>query len=77
MVTVNLLSEPAWCPACGSTDVVPYDQPELIGTRGTHDGVNWSMEDEPGRNMVLTNGNYLCPACQGLSLRFEVGSIHC
>lgn len=70
MVTANLCARPLVCPACGSTDIVPYDQPELIGTKGTLNEAFWSMQHELGRDLVLTDGLYRCPKCNGMSLRF-------
>lgn len=72
MVTANLLATPPACPDCGSTDIVPYDQPELIGTRGSVKEASWSMQHELGRDLVLTDGLYRCPKCKGMSLRFVV-----
>lgn len=70
MVTANLIATPPVCPDCGSTDVVPYDQPELIGTRGTVTVASCWMQHELGRDLVLTDGLYRCPKCEGMSLRF-------
>lgn len=70
LVTANLLAKPPACPDCGSTDIVPYDQPELIGTRGTATVASCSMQYELGRNLVLTDGLYCCPKCESMSLRF-------
>lgn len=72
MVTANLFARPPLCPDCGSTDIVPYDQPELIGTRGTVTVASWWMQHELGRDLVLTDGLYRCPKCEGMSLRFVV-----
>lgn len=70
MVTANLCAKPPVCPACGATDIVPYDQPELIGTKGNLTEAFCAMQDELGRNLVLTDGLYRCPKCGGMSLRF-------
>lgn len=47
-----------------------YDQPELIGTKGNLTEAFCAMQDELGRNLVLTDGLYRCPKCGGMSLRF-------
>jgi hypothetical protein len=72
LVEVNLLAKPPICPLCESTDVLAYDQPELVGIKGEKDVVEWAMEDELGRDLKLTNGLYLCPGCGNFSLRFRV-----
>ena len=66
----NLLDKPITCPTCGGTDVIPYDAPELVGKRGRRKVFSWDME-ELGRDLLLTDGRYLCPACQKMQLRFE------
>jgi hypothetical protein len=70
MVTVDLCAKPPSCPACGSTAIVPYDQPELIGTLGTLTKASCAMQYELGRDLVLTDGLYRCPKCNRMSLRF-------
>jgi hypothetical protein len=71
MVTANLLASPPVCPDCGSTDIVPYDQPELIGALGPLTQASWSVRDSLGRDLVLTNGRYRCPKCADMSLSFS------
>jgi len=70
VVQVNLLAKPPACPHCNSTAVLPYDQPELIGVKGEVNVVQWSMRRELGRDLLLTDGLYLCPGCGDMSLRF-------
>jgi uncharacterized Zn finger protein (UPF0148 family) len=68
---VNLLTPRVTCPTCGREDVVAYDNPEVIGKKGRREVFSWHMEEELGRILRLTDGRYLCPACQRTELRFE------
>lgn len=67
----NLLAQPITCPSCGASDVVPYDAPELIGTPGGEEVFSWNMTARLGRTLHLTDGRYLCPACQTTQLQFQ------
>ena len=67
----NLLGQPVTCPTCGGSDVVPYDAPELVGKRGHREVFSWNMDEQLGRTLRLTDGSYLCPACQQTQLRFQ------
>jgi len=70
VVQANLLSSPLACPTCRSPDVLPYDQPELIGVKREVEIVKWSMKAELGRDLVLMDGLYKCPKCGNMTLRF-------
>lgn len=70
VVQVNLPAKPPMCPQCKSTDVIPFDQPELVAVKGEVNVVQWSMQREFGRDLVLTDGLYVCPGCGDTSLRF-------
>jgi len=67
----NLLERPVACPSCGGTEVAAYDDPELVGKKGRREVFSWHTEEQLGRTLRLTNGRYLCPACQKPELRFE------
>lgn len=68
LVTVNLLKKSLSCPKCRSTDVVPYDQPELVKVVGSKRVVEWD-----GR--YLTDGTYFCPGCGQFTLTFKDAGI--
>jgi len=70
IVEVNLLARPPQCPKCKRHDVVAYDQPEFRARRGKHVVADWNMEEQLGRVLELTDGEYLCPACGGYNLTF-------
>ncbi len=70
LVQANLLADPLACPDCGSAEIVPYDQPELAGASGESQTAHWAMEHSLGRDLVLTDGTYRCPACESPTLRF-------
>lgn len=63
IVQMNLKDEPSHCPNCESSLILPYNNPELIGTRGKE------IVEESFDN-VLTNGTYFCPKCKNKSLKF-------
>ena len=75
IVAVNVLAEQPECPACGSTQVIPYDTEELVRRKGEECVAEWNMGDEPGRSLQLTDGFYFCPACDSFGLRFADGDI--
>lgn len=75
IVQVNLLSKRKLCPKCKRSQVLPYDDNKLVGKLGKNEIITWNMEDLLGRVLRLTDGIYLCPACEEFKLRFEPGDI--
>jgi plasmid stabilization system protein ParE len=71
IVTVNLLAPAHVCPGCKSPAVVPYDNPRLSESPGKNVVTKWNLKAKIGRDLVLTDGNYLCPKCCNLSLHFR------
>ena len=63
VVQMNLKDKLSICPHCKRTDVVPYNNPELIGTVGK-EIIDESFDNE------LTNGTYFCPKCKNMTLKF-------
>ena len=63
IVQENLKDKFSTCPQCNRIDVVPYNNPELIGTIGK-EIIEASFDN------VLTNGTYFCPKCRNMSLKF-------
>jgi len=41
--------------------------------KGEHAVAEWNMEQQLGRTLRLTGGNYRCPKCQEMTLRFAFG----
>jgi Zn finger protein HypA/HybF involved in hydrogenase expression len=76
IVQVNLLEEAKRCPKCKSTTLIPYDDPRLSKTPGKRKVAQCSIEDPLDRDLILTNGNYMCPKCKKLWLRFRKGRLH-
>lgn len=70
VVDANLLSKNPKCPKCGSTDIIPYDDPRLLGSKGKRTVAEWNVEESLGRDLVLTNGSYKCPNCNNMALTF-------
>src|SRR3954467_14049465 len=66
----NLLDAPVMCPKCGSSDVVAYDSPELLGEAGAGEVFSWHLAGLD-RELQLSDGRYLCPSCQQMQLQFE------
>lgn len=70
VVEANLLDTAMSCPKCGATPLIPYDDPRLAESTGQKVVAQWNVGQELGRELMLTDGNYLCPACGRMSLRF-------
>jgi len=70
VVQVNLLAKRKQCPKCKSTKVISYDDPTLSGRAGKCTVTSWNMQVQLGRELKLTNGNYRCPQCGQMTLRF-------
>ena len=75
LVRVNLLAEKPECPDCGAANPVPYDDPRLMGTAGERVIAEWNMEERLGRRLILTDGSYICPKCEQMTLRFADGGL--
>lgn len=73
IVDANLLAKDLKCTKCRGHDLVPYDDPRLIGTPGSRNVAEWNMQDSLGRELVLTDGTYKCPKCGKMSLTFGDG----
>ncbi len=71
IVTANLFDQPPICPDCDSTNVVSYDQKQLVENQGSKDVATWCMGEELGRELKLADGLYYCPECDSFRLRFE------
>ena len=70
VVAVNLLAKQRQCPECKSSKVIPYDDQTLSECAGENVVADWNMEEELGRTLKLTDGNYKCPRCEQMTLRF-------
>ncbi len=68
----NLFQKRILCPYCRETkDVMPYDDERLCRRKGK-EVFRWATEHEVGRNLALTDGEYLCPWCGQLTLSFTM-----
>ena len=70
VLLINMYQTPLASPGCTEAQPLPYDHPSLVGKPGRHPIAGWSTKDRIGRNLVLTNGTYLCPVCGQKTLRF-------
>ena len=68
ILKMNLKDKLSICPHCERNRLVPYNTPELIGTKGS-EIIEQTFDNE------LTNGTYFCPKCKNMSLRFIHGGI--
>jgi hypothetical protein len=59
------------CPDCRTPGLIPYDDARLIGTVGDREVADWNIQDDLGRELVLTNGTYKCARCGEMSLTFN------
>lgn len=51
------------CPKCKGKNVIPYNDPRIIGRKGECEVAN-SFDN------MLTDGDYKCPKCKKMSLKF-------
>ena len=70
-VQVNLLAGTKQCPTCKSPALIPYDDPRLPESPGKRATTELNMLGRLGRQLMLTDGNYRCPKCNKMSLRFR------
>lgn len=70
VVQVNILDVQPECPLCKSKNVTPYNDPKLSDGAGEEMVVLVNIPYMKCSNFVLTDGNYLCPKCQNVMLRF-------
>lgn len=70
VVQVNLLAKQKRCPQCKTKEVIPYDDPTLSECAGGRTVTSWNIEEQLGRELKLMDGNYRCPHCGQLTLRF-------
>lgn len=75
IVQANLLAKVIRCPECRALNPIPYDDPCLSDSPGHHNVAEWHMEEQLGRELVLTNGKYSCPKCGKMSLEFSDGGL--
>ncbi|MDP6495537.1 MAG: hypothetical protein QGI09_09010 [Dehalococcoidia bacterium] len=74
VVSANLKEQPLACPTCGALDPIPYDSPELQGSQGESWVASCWMPDPPfERDMEIYGGEYKCPKCEKMTLRFAPG----
>lgn len=71
IVPINLLATTPQCPQCKSPAFVSYDDPRMSDSPGLHTLAGWNLKEKIGREVVLTDGNYRCPKCNNLSLKFR------
>ena len=75
LVQANLLEKVLVCPQCHQAKLVPYDDPRLVESPGPHVVAQWNLREQLGRELVLTDGNYRCPKCNRMTLRFARNDI--
>jgi hypothetical protein len=66
---------PLRCPEGHGGVPVAYDDPSLIGRAGDNTVASWNVRDRLGRELVLHDGQYLCPACNAFTMRFADGGL--
>lgn len=71
IVQVNLFAKGKQCPKCKSPVPISYDDPRLSESPGERAVAEWNMQEQLGRELMLTDGNHMCPKCSKMSLRFR------
>ena len=69
LVDVNMSEHPRRCPEGHKTEPVPYNDKSLIKDVGGRVVADWGWLDSED-HFELTDGSYLCPACQHYTLTF-------
>lgn len=69
----NIFNEIITCPECKKNKVVAYDADRFCKKEGQHVVFFWNTIDQIGRQLELTNSEYLCPGCRKFSLIFKSG----
>ena len=69
----NLSRKSIPCSRCKATNGIPYDS-DLACRRKGKKVFDWDIEDQIGRRLELTDGDYLCPGCGKFTMTFvDVG----
>ena len=63
LIEIPLKERKFTCPKCNGRNVIPYNDSRIIGNLG--DGIVARSFDN-----VLTDGNYKCPKCSKMTLKF-------
>ena len=71
IVAANLLAQPPRCPQCCGTALIPYDDPRVSLLPGKNLVAGCDLKQKLGREVALTDGDYLCPCCKNHSLKFR------
>ena len=70
----NMFKKKVACPQCHMTDNYPYDSDKAFEMAGKNNVFSWNVRDKIDKELVLTDGNYICPACRKFTLKFfDVG----
>jgi hypothetical protein len=60
---------------CGGDDIIAYDNNQLLKKEGENLVAWWNVSDKIGRVLVLTDGEYLCPACNKYHMTFRPSTV--
>jgi hypothetical protein len=75
LTQANLLAAPPRCLECAGTSITPYDDLSLPCDQAGQPVATWDVTPEIGRELVLHDGNYICPACKELTLTFSLSGM--
>jgi predicted RNA-binding Zn-ribbon protein involved in translation (DUF1610 family) len=71
LVNVNMLAQDKSCPLCGAADPIPYDTPSLQDCAGEFTVASSNKQEQLGRILEINSGDYKCPSCGNMSLKFK------
>jgi len=69
LVEINILEQNTKCPQCSHVNILAYDEKCLC----IHSGIeifSWKFK-VVGRELILTDGRYLCPCCSKFAMSFK------
>jgi hypothetical protein len=70
----NLLGKRISCRKCHGKDILPYDDNSLCRQKG-NTVFSWHIGEAIEKELILTDGKYLCPKCGDFGMSFsDVGN---
>ncbi len=70
LVEANVYDANKKCPECNSNNLISYDDRKICKPKG-NEVFSWNVSGEIGKELTLSEGDYLCPDCGKFNLRFE------
>jgi len=69
LFVANIFEKEICCPECGKGKVIAYDNEKICTSKGKV-VFSWNIGNATERELKLTDGKYICPACGKFNLTF-------